>query len=153
MKPLYILVFSSLVSGMAAGQTQPVQGAAVSVQATFVPAADVVLADLLYLKRPVVVFADSSNDPSFVRQMELLSRDPQGLADRDVLVITDTDPATPSALRVKLRPKGFSLVIMDKDGKTTLRKPLPWDVREIGNAIDKFPTALLEELERHPAGR
>ena len=32
-------------------------------------------------------------------------------------------------------------------------EPLPWDVREIGNAIDKFPTALIEELERYPSGR
>jgi len=143
MKPLYILVFTSFLVQAAGAQTPFAP----------LPASEVVLADMLYLKRPVVVFADSPNDPDFVRQMELLSRDPNGLAERDVVVITDTDPADPSALRRKLRPRGFSLVIMDKDGKTTLRKPLPWDVREIGNAIDKFPSAMIEELERYPAGR
>lgn len=148
MKPLYILVFASLLSLSAAAQTNPVQAAFAPV-----PAAEVTLADLLYVKRPVVVFADSPNDPNFVRQMELLERDIGDLADRDVVVITDTDPANPSAVRRQLRPRGFSLVIMDKDGKTTLRKPLPWAVREIGNAIDKFPTAMIEELERYPAGR
>jgi len=143
MKPLYTLVFASLLPMMAHSQT-PFEPVAAS---------EVVLAGLLYLKRPVVVFADNPNDPNFIRQMELLARDPQRLAERDVLVITDTDPAARSELRLKLRPRGFSLVIMDKDGKTTLRKPLPWDVREIGNAIDKFPTAKIEELERHPSGR
>jgi hypothetical protein len=34
----------------------------------------VVEADLLFLRRPVVVFADSPNDPAFVRQMQLLDR-------------------------------------------------------------------------------
>ena len=58
---------------------------------------------------------------------------------RDVIVITDTDPAGKSEIRTKLRPRGFSLVLLDKDLKTTLRKPLPWDVREITHAIDKFP--------------
>ena len=143
MKPLYILVFTSILS-LAAGAQTP-----------FAPvsASEVTLGDLLYLKRPVVVFANSPNDPDFIRQIELLTRDSNGLAERDVVVITDTDPASPSEIRRKLRPRGFSLVIMDKDGKTTLRKPLPWDVREIVNAIDKFPTAMIEELERYPAGR
>ncbi len=143
MKPVYIFVFTCILSGAAGAETPFAP----------LPANEVVLADMLYVKRPVVVFADSPNDPNFLRQLELLSRDPNGLVDRDVVVVTDTDPATPSEARKKLRPKGFSLVIIDKDGKTTLRKPLPWDVREIGNAIDKFPTAMIEELERYPAGR
>lgn len=104
-----------------------------------VPADEVVLGDLMFLKRPLVVFADSPNDPNFIRQMDLIGRDPAALLARDVVVITDTDPAARSAVRQKLRPRGFSLVIMDKDLRTTLRKPLPWDVREITHAIDKFP--------------
>jgi hypothetical protein len=118
-----------------------------------VSSSQVVLADLIWLKRPVVVFADSPNDPNFIRQMQLLERGVADLAERDVLVITDTDPAANSAIRQKLRPRGFSLVLLDKDGQAKLRKPLPWDVREISHAIDKFPLRMQEELDRYPAGR
>ena len=118
-----------------------------------VPASEVVEADLHFLRRPVVVFADSPNDPAFVRQMELLARYYDELAARDVILVTDTDPANPSALRKKLRPRGFSLVLMDKDWKPSIRKPLPWEGREIINSIDKMPIARNEALERNPAGR
>jgi hypothetical protein len=118
-----------------------------------VPASEVVEADLLFLRRPVVVFADSPNDPAFLRQMELLTRYFDQLATRDVILIIDTDPANPSALRKKLRPRGFSLVLMDKDWKPSIRKPLPWEGREIVNSIDKMPIARTEALDRNPAGR
>ena len=118
-----------------------------------VPASEVIEADLLFLRRPVIIFADSPNDPAFVRQIELLARTYDELAARDVILITDTDPANPSALRKKLRPRGFSLVLMDKDWKPSIRKPLPWEGREIVNTIDKMPIARSEALERNPAGR
>lgn len=122
---------------------------------TFAPiaAAEVVESDLLYVLRPVIVFADSPNDPAFVRQLELLARYHDELAARDVILILDTDPANPSALRKKLRPRGFSLVLMDKDWKPSIRKPLPWEGREIVNSIDKMPIARTEALEKNPAGR
>lgn len=118
-----------------------------------VTASEVILADLLWVKRPVIVFADSPDDPNFIRQMQLLERNASDLALRDVLVITDTDPAAKSAIRLKLRPRGFSLVLMDKDCQAKLRKPLPWDVREITHAIDKFPLVRQEALDRYPSGR
>jgi hypothetical protein len=118
-----------------------------------VPASEVVEADLLFLRRPVIIFADSPNDPAFMRQMQLLDRYSPQLEARDVILITDTDPANPSALRKKLRPRGFSLVLMDKDWKPMIRKPLPWEGREIVNTIDKMPIARSEALEKNPAGR
>ena len=44
-------------------------------------------------------------------------------------------------------------MILDKDLQPEIRKPLPWDVREITRAIDKFPSRRIEVLERNPAGR
>ena len=77
----------------------------------FVPnqASEVVLGDLLYVKRPVAIFADSPNDPNFVRQMELLARDPAALESRDVIVVVDTDPEARTEWRKKLRPRGSGL--------------------------------------------
>jgi hypothetical protein len=113
-----------------------------------IPAAEADLAALKWTARPVVVFADSPSDPLFERQMRLIAADPAELAERDVVVIIDTDPAARSAIRAKLRPRGFSLVLIDKDGEAKLRKPLPWDVREITHAIDKFPLRRQEILGR-----
>ncbi len=118
-----------------------------------IDAADVTLADLLYVNRAVIVFADSPQDPNFIRQMELLARDPAALAERDTLWIVDTDPAARTEARRKFRPRGFSMVIVEKDGTAVIRKPLPWELREITNAIDKFPSRRQEVLERNPAGR
>ncbi|MGQ0610120.1 MAG: DUF4174 domain-containing protein [Paracoccaceae bacterium] len=111
-----------------------------------VPASELVLADLLYQKRIVAVFADDPLDPNFLRQMALVAVNTADLVERDVIVVFDTDPAAGSALRTKLRPRGFALVILDKDGKVALRKPLPWDTREISRAIDKFPSRRDEVL-------
>ena len=116
-------------------------------------AAEVDFDSLLYHKRPVVVFADSADDPNVIRQIELLQRDLPALELRDVALILDTEPNPPSDWRKRLRPRGFSLVLMDKDLKPVIRKPLPWEVREIIAAIDKFPLRRQEMLERNPAGR
>ena len=92
-----------------------------------------------WIARPLVVFADSENDPRFIQQMEYISEGLTRLGDRDVVVVVDTDPAARSPIRTELRPRGFDLVLIGKDGFKYLRKPLPWDVREISRSIDKLP--------------
>ncbi|MEL7153996.1 MAG: DUF4174 domain-containing protein, partial [Pseudomonadota bacterium] len=68
------------------------------------------LSQFVWIKRPIVVFADSPNDPQFRQQMEYLRDREAELAERDVVVLTDTNPSEPSALRLQLRPRGFMLV-------------------------------------------
>ncbi|MEP3345564.1 MAG: DUF4174 domain-containing protein [Litoreibacter sp.] len=108
------------------------------------------LSDFLWLKRPIVVFSDTPADPRFKRQIELLEARADALVDRDVVVLVDTDPQEPSAIREKLRPRGFMLVLIGKDGGVKLRKPFPWDVRELSRAIDKIPLRR-QELEEKRA--
>lgn len=103
------------------------------------PASETSLEGWLWLKRPVVVFADNPADPRYVEQMQLLADRIGALEDRDVVVITDTDPAARSSVRRKLRPRGFQLTIIAKDGTIVARKPAPWSVREISRSIDKLP--------------
>ena len=108
-------------------------------RSTAFDATSVTIDDFIWLARPVVIFADSPNDPRFRQQIELLSARADELAERDVIILTDTDPAARSDLRTQLRPRGFMLVIMGKDGEVELRKPEPWSVREISRTIDKMP--------------
>ena len=105
----------------------------------FAPASAEGLSQYLWKSRPVVVFSDTPDDPRFIRQMDLLAEDPDELVARDVVILTDTDPGADSALREELRPRGFMLVLIGKDGKVKLRKPRPWTVRELSRAIDKMP--------------
>ena len=117
----------------------------------FVEAGDLELDAFRWEKRPVVGFADSPLDPMFRRQMEALELRPDELRDRDVIVITDTDPDAPSPIRQALRPRGFMMVLIGKDGQIKLRKPQPWDVREISRSIDKLPDRQQEIRDRRAA--
>lgn len=94
--------------------------------------------------RPLVIFADSPFDPNFVEQMALIEEEADLLFERDVVVITDTDPTAMTAIRQELRPRGFMFVLIGKDGQKYLRKPFPWSVRELSRSIDKMPIRLQE---------
>ncbi|SMP33866.1 DUF4174 domain-containing protein [Shimia sagamensis] len=106
------------------------------------------LEEYLWLNRVFVVFADTERDPRFIRQIELVEAFPEELIERDVVVLTDTDPAAKSALRTKLRPRGFMMALVGKDGIVYLRKPEPWTVREISASIDKNPLRQQEIRDR-----
>ncbi|MEJ6479627.1 MAG: DUF4174 domain-containing protein [Octadecabacter sp.] len=115
---------------------------------TIFAASEVNLNEFVWIARPVIVFADSENDPNFRRQIELLQERPEFLAERDVVIITDSRPDDPSDARTRLRPRGFMLVLMGKDGQIELRKPAPWTVREISRSIDKMPLRAQEVEDR-----
>lgn len=121
------------------GETAELQGDEPAPELVIIEAGEQGLDDFLWRARVVVVFADTENDPRFVQQMGYIKARPEELFVRDVVVITDTDPAAKSPIRTALRPRGFDLVLIGKDGQRYLRKPLPWDVREISRSIDKMP--------------
>ena len=114
----------------------------------FSQTAETDLNQFVWKKRPIVVFADNDADPRYTEQIELLMAKLHDLEERDVVVLTDTDPNAKSELRLKLRPRGFMLAIIGKDGGVKLRKPFPWDVREITRSIDKMPMRKRELREK-----
>lgn len=107
-------------------------------------ASEVDAASLAYRARILVVFAEAEAQPQFGDQLALIEARIAELSARDVIVVVDADPDGRSALRQQLRPRGFSLVLLDKDGTVVFRKPDPWDVREISRQIDKLPSRLQE---------
>jgi hypothetical protein len=147
----------ALVTALAA----PVAAQDVAMAQAEVPATDVEVVDpstprdasgltldeFLWTARPLIVFADTPDDARFIEQMEMLAGRPGPLLDRDVVILFDTDPAARSDIRMQLRPRGFMVVVLDKDGSVGLRRPAPRDVRELVRAIDNFQLRQ-EELRR-----
>lgn len=89
--------------------------------------------------RLIIIFSNSKQDVRFQTQIEFLQIDPAALAEREIMVLTDSDPAMDSPLRQKFRPRGFTILLIGKDGQVKLRKPFPWDLRALSRAIDKMP--------------
>ena len=135
MKPLIPFVIAAFFATF--GHAQTTNAEAESVQ--IIPADMVDLNEFRWKKRPVLVFADSADDPAFIEQMDLLRAQLNELETRDVVILTDTDPAARQPLRLRMRPRGFMLVLVGKDGGIKLRKPFPWSVREVSRSIDKMP--------------
>lgn len=116
-------------------------------------AADIALDQFLWLKRPIVIIANTPADPSFARQVAYIEEVADQMIERDVVVILDTDPTAETDARQRLRPRGFMLAIVGKDGEIKWRRPSPRSGREIVQTIDKFPLRREEMLEQLPSGR
>ena len=143
-----IRVLSFVIAVFSAGFLQAETASNTLPKAILAPAEEAELASFLWKNRLIVVFADSNADPRFVEQVELLAERSSELAERDVIIVLDTNPAAKSALREKFRPRGFMLMLIGKDGQVYLRKPLPWNVREISRSIDKLPQRQQEVRDR-----
>ena len=63
--------------------------------------------DLIWEKRPLLVFSNSHLDPKLKQQIEMFSSDPNALLSRDVQVFVDHTPEPNSNLRSVLGQKGF----------------------------------------------
>ncbi len=168
MKNIMVAGLIALIGGMAAAQDVPVavQNALIDApdDAVVAPATDAAedvapafapvealgrsLDEFKWISRVVVVFADSAQDPAFAKQMTLLQDRSEELVIRDVVVLFDTDPAARGEIRQALRPRGFSLVLISKEGRVELRKPKPWSVRELKRSIDKMPLRQQEIRDR-----
>ena len=148
MRPIFLALAASLtIAGQTPAQTATDALAAAEAGETVMEAVDpleprdatlLTLAEFQWVARPIIIFADSPNDPRVAEQLALLAARPDPLLERDVVILVDTDPSARSAIRTALRPRGFSIVVMQKDGAVGFRRPSPRDVREIIRGIDNF---------------
>lgn len=148
MRPLLPIVLTVFLSAALAPETWASDATMPPEDVLFLDDFDSNLNEFLWKKRPIVVFADSDADPRFQEQLELLRAQEDALRERDVVILSDTNPTERSELRLKLRPRGFQLVLIGKDGGVKLRKPFPWTVRELNRTIDKIPLRVREIEER-----
>ena len=148
MKQLFSLVIIAIIATSPPAKAQEEAAREDMFKTVIEASVDTNLNDFLWVSRPVVVFADSDKDPRFKKQMLLIEALISELALRDVVVITDTDPKAKTPLRQSLRPRGFMLVLIGKDGTILLRKPIPWTVRELTRSIDKLPARQQEMRDR-----
>ena len=147
MRILFAILSAALLPGPAAAQDSLVDRWNEDRTQVF-DASEINMDDLRWVARPIIVFGESEFDPQLQRQLELLIAEAERLAERDVIIIVDTDPDVRSDLRTRFRPRSFMLALVGKDGQIKLRKPAPWDVREVSRSIDKMPLRQQEIRDR-----
>ncbi|SIS91174.1 protein of unknown function [Roseivivax lentus] len=96
-------------------------------------------ADLRWQARIVVVLADDAADAAFCDQMARLRSAGAGLAERDIIVFTDTDPATRGPLGTRLSDGPFTALLIGKDGGTKRRESAPLAIDDLFATIDAMP--------------
>ncbi len=148
MKLLMNIALAALIALPAAAQDQTVLERWTEDRTQVFDGAEINLDELTWEVRPLVIFADTPSDPRFQQQMDLILAEVDRLAERDVIIIVDTDDETMSDVRTTLRPRGYMMALVSKDGRVALRKPEPWSVRELSRSIDKMPLRQQEISDR-----
>ncbi len=105
---------------------------------TIFDAAEIDIDAFLYVAHVLIVISNTPNDPMVADQLDLLRERMNQLVARDVIIVLDTDPEARTSIRAQFRPRGFSMILVGKDGRVALRKPVPWAVREIVHTIDRI---------------
>ncbi|WP_316014827.1 DUF4174 domain-containing protein [Roseobacter sp. HKCCA0434] len=113
--------------------------------------ADDPLAEFLWTARPVIVFADTPEDPRFLRQMEEFATAERDLEERSLVLIVDTEGN--EALRERFRPRGFLMVLVDTDGTVEYRTRLPITMRELVRRVDNMTSREIELRAERAARR
>ena len=82
MKKILALVFAGLFA-LPAGAADTAEGPP---ELPLMQGGDVDLSEFLWIKRLIVVFADTPNDPSFIQQIDLLEEDIPAIQNSDQLL-------------------------------------------------------------------
>ncbi len=105
-----------------------------------VPPIDVVdLKEYRWTHRPVLIFAASETEPAYVEQRAALGAAVDGLIERDIVVLTETEPADTGPIRRLFDVEGFEVLLIGKDRGLKLRQPEPVDTDALFAVIDAMP--------------
>ena len=93
----------------------------------------------LWEKRPVLVFADDSKDQAYYQQMKMLNADFAALQERNIVIYGNNISSANASLRKKHRPKGFTFILIGKDGSVKYRSEEPVSTTKLFSLIDAMP--------------
>ena len=102
-----------------------------------------------WARRPLLIFAERTEQSQI--QRALLKKHTAALAERDVVVLIDADPANQTALRQKYQPKGFEVLLLGKDGLIKTRQSTPVTAEELFRVIDAMPMRAREIKPKEPS--
>lgn len=97
------------------------------------------LSPFKWKNRPVLLFADSEADEAYRAAVRALAAAEEGLTERDIVVLADTDPSRATALRQRLHPSGFTMILVGKDGGMKLMSGDVIPVETLFETIDAMP--------------
>ncbi|WP_102222722.1 DUF4174 domain-containing protein [Acidimangrovimonas sediminis] len=90
-------------------------------------------------KRVVMIFAPSPQDPKYRDVTEALRARAAGLENRDLVVLTDTDPKAQGRLRAAFDVRGFRMLLVGKDGGVKLDEGAVISPDMLFQTIDAMP--------------
>lgn len=105
------------------------------------------LASYRWENRPVILLAPSPHDPSYRQAISALEAVSSDLRERDIVVLSDVSPDDPSALRDRLAPPGFMMLLIGKDGGIKLRSDSVISLETLKETIDAMPMRKREMRE------
>jgi hypothetical protein len=114
------------------------------------PAAVVDLDAYRWKNRPVLLFAPSPDDPAYVEQRALFHAAAEGLLEREIVVLIDTEPKEDGELRRRFDVQGFEVLLVGKDGGVKLRKQKPIASEELRSEMDLMPMRRREISDQMP---
>lgn len=89
--------------------------------------------------RLLLLFAPSAAEPAYVQQRAALEAAESDLAERDMVVISDTDPTAQGALHRSFGIDGFAVLLIGKDGGVKLQSQEPITADALFAVIDAMP--------------
>ena len=95
------------------------------------------LKDYRWKNRVLLLFGNPTSD-KLQNQKAILATDPDGLADRDMVILEPPQTKT-LAKRYKVDPKNFTVILVGKDGGEKLRQEEPATLDQLFGLIDQMP--------------
>jgi hypothetical protein len=115
---------------------------------TMMAFADTDLPSYRWKNRVLVILAPSDNDQKLEEQRASASASAAGFSERDLIVVTEIGVEGPIHRKYGIRQSDFQVLLIGKDGRSTLQWPKPVSSEVIFSAIDRMPMRREEMSKR-----